>query len=101
MKAQPHCQPTPPSGWGWWRVVALAAAAAIAGPWPSLSTLSLGWRLPLVGLAIWVGRGVRAWQRWAIAALAVVALVVDAGFPARRTPQRVAAAVSAAPAPFA
>ncbi|MDI9622478.1 MAG: ATP-binding protein [Acidobacteriota bacterium] len=76
-------------------MVALAAAAAIAGPWPSLSTLSLGWRLPLVGLAIWVGRGVRAWQRWAIAALAVVALVVDAGFPARRTPQRVAAAVAA------
>lgn len=95
MTSQPLQQPTPPSGWGWWRVVALAVAAAAAGPWPSLDILSMAWRVPVVGVAIWLGRGVREWQRWAVAALAVAALAVDGGFPARRSPQRVATAVGA------
>lgn len=83
------------SGRGRWRLPALAVAAAAAGPWPSLGPLSLVWRVPVVGVAIWLGRGGRAWQRWVVAALAVAALAVDAALPARRPAQRVAAAVSA------
>lgn len=95
MTDRPQRQPVPRHEPGWWRLVALAAAAAVAGPWPSLDVVSLAWRVPLVATSIWLGRGVRGWQRWAVAVLAGGALAIDAAVPARRSPQHVAAAVSA------
>jgi len=95
VSTPPRRAPGPPAGDEWWRVAALAAAAAAAGPWPGLGPLSMAWRLPLVGLSLWLGRGTRAWQRWAVAGLAVAALATDAGVPARRSPEQIAAAAEA------
>lgn len=79
----------------WWRVLLLAGAAAVAGPWPELDGWSLLWRVPVATLALLAVWGFRCWQRWLVAAFVVFALVLDSAVPARRTPVAVAERVSA------
>jgi signal transduction histidine kinase len=67
-----------------WGGVAALAAAAAAGPWPSLPPLTLVWRVPLAIAAVVAARrlGLRLWKVSATGLFVVTALALDGTCPA-------------------
>ena len=70
------------------------AAAAVAGPWPTLPAISLAWRLPLAAVALIPLWRRRATLRVAATLTVAAALILDAAAPGPRSADDVAARVS-------
>jgi len=75
-------------------VVPAIVVALLAGPWPGLAAASLAWRVPLAAVALAL-----AWRRLpryapAVAALAALALAIDAVLPAARNAEEFAIRVN-------